>query len=158
MTENKDQPFLPTITILIFGLVALGLGAEFLVRGAGTTARIMGVPELVIGLTLVAFGTSAPELAACVAAALKRQVGMIIGNVLGSNVFNILSIMGVAIMTKPVVTGGLSPDLVTRDMWVLWAAAVLMVVTLCVFKSVPRWCGIGLVGLYASYIVMLGLS
>lgn len=155
---GDHAPIAATMVTLLCGLIALAVGAEFLVRGAGTAARMMGVPELVIGLTLVAFGTSAPELAACVAAAMKKQLGMIVGNILGSNVFNIMSILGVAIMAKPVVTQSLSDDLMGRDMGVLWAATLALIGVVLIFKAIPRWCGFGFIGLYAAYIVMLGIS
>lgn len=153
-----EQPMFKTLCILVLGLVFLAVGAEFLVRGAGTAARMMGVPELVIGLTLVAFGTSAPELAACVAAALKRQPGMVVGNILGSNVFNILSILGVTIAVKPVVTGDISEALMSRDLPIMVGATFGLILLLLIFKNVPRVAGFVMLALYAAYIGMLGLS
>ena len=82
-------------TLLLFGGVgALAIGSELLVQGAVQTGKALGVPEAVIGMTVVAFGTSLPELSTCIAAARKQSVGLILGNIIGSNTFNILSIIG----------------------------------------------------------------
>lgn len=158
LPDIPDQNMLKTVLLLVGGLIFLAVGAEFLVRGAGTSARMLGVPELVIGLTLVAFGTSAPELAACVAAAIKRQPGMVVGNILGSNVFNILSILGVAILIKPLPVAALSPALMSRDIPIMVASAFALILALVLFKRVPRWVGILFITLYVAYILLLGLS
>ena len=94
------------------GLIALAVGAELLVQGAVQTGSAIGVPEAVIGLTVVAFGTSLPELSTCIAAARKQSVGLVLGNIIGSNTFNILSIVGLTALIKPlaidpVLLGGL---------------------------------------------------
>ena len=158
LPDIPEQAVLKTGLVLVCGLIFLAMGAEFLVRGAGTAARMMGVPELVIGLTLVAFGTSAPELAACIAAAMKKQPGMVVGNILGSNVFNILSILGVTILVKPMAVGSLSPALMDRDIMIMLASSFALIAVLVVFKTVPRWAGFGFVGCYAAYIAALGFS
>lgn len=81
---------------LIAGLVLLVFGAEALVRGASRIAAALGITPLVVGLTVVAFGTSSPELAVSVMAGLNGQPGLAIGNVVGSNIFNVLFILGVS--------------------------------------------------------------
>lgn len=88
---------------LILGLAALVGGSELLVQGAIAGGGAMGVPEAVIGMTIVAFGTSLPELTTCIAAARKGQSDMIIGGILGSNIFNILSIVALTSVIKPLV-------------------------------------------------------
>lgn len=90
-----------TLLFFVLGLILLLSGAEFLVRGASRLARSFGIPSLVIGLTVVAFGTSAPELAVSVKSALAGQSGMALGNVVGSNVFNVLFILGLAALILP---------------------------------------------------------
>ncbi len=85
----------------VFGLVALVLGAELLVRGASKLALSMGISPLVVGLTVVAFGTSAPELAVSVQSAWSGQVGIALGNVVGSNIFNVLFILGLSALIVP---------------------------------------------------------
>ncbi len=90
------MPWWKIIAFLIAGLVGLPIGASLLVDGSVNIARVMGVSETVIGLTLVAIGTSLPELATSVAAAFRKQADVAMGNVIGSNVFNLLGIIGVA--------------------------------------------------------------
>ena len=102
------------LIILLGGLVALAVGSEMLVKGAVVTGTIIGVPEAIIGLTVVAFGTSLPELSTCVAAARKQSLGLILGNIIGSNTFNILSIIGVTAMIKPL---DVAPVLMGAQMW-----------------------------------------
>lgn len=92
-----------TIVYFIAGLVFLVIGAEFLVRGASRLAAALGISPLVIGLTVVAFGTSAPELAVSVKAALDNQAGIAVGNVVGSNIFNVLFILGLSALIVPLV-------------------------------------------------------
>lgn len=91
------------VGLLALGLVLLALGAEVLVQGAVAAGQAIGVPEAVIGLTVVAFGTSLPELATSIAAARSHHTDVIIGNILGSNLFNILSIVAITAMVKPLV-------------------------------------------------------
>lgn len=90
-----------TIVYFIAGLVFLVVGAEILVRGASRLAAALGISPLVIGLTVVAFGTSAPELAVSVKAALNNQAGIAVGNVVGSNIFNVLFILGISALIIP---------------------------------------------------------
>lgn len=110
---KKRFPTLFTIIWLVLGLVALTIGAEVLVRGASQLAARMGISPLVIGLTIVAFGTSAPELVVSVGAALKGQTDVAIGNVVGSNICNILLILGLA---ATVVALPISPQLLRFDL------------------------------------------
>ena len=88
--------------LLIVGFVLLVLGADYLVKGASSVAKRMKVPDLIIGLTIVAFGTSTPELAVNIMASLKDAPGMAIGNVVGSNIFNLLGILGITAMLRPI--------------------------------------------------------
>ena len=85
------------------GLVCLVIGSEAMVSGSVATAKFLGVPEVVIGLTMVAAGTSLPELAVCVVAALKKHGDITVGNVLGSNTFNALLILGTVTVLAPIV-------------------------------------------------------
>lgn len=94
------SPVLPYL-LLIIGLVLLVKGADFLVEGAGSIARRLNISDLVIGLTIVAFGTSAPELFVNVAASINGNTGIAIGNVLGSNIANILLILGISAVVYP---------------------------------------------------------
>lgn len=105
-----------TIVLLIIGLAVLTVGAEVLVRGASGLARAVGLPSLVIGLTVVAFGTSAPELTVSVKASVSGQADIALGNVIGSNIFNVLFILGVSALIVPLAA---SKQLVRLDVPVM---------------------------------------
>ncbi|MBN2447046.1 MAG: calcium/sodium antiporter [Phycisphaerae bacterium] len=111
-----------TTLLTVAGLILLVLGAEVLVRGASRIASAAGVSPLVIGLTVVAYGTSAPELAVSVQAALSRQADIALGNVIGSNVFNVLVILGASAVITPLVV---NRQLLRFDLWVMLAASAL---------------------------------
>ncbi|MGB3610144.1 MAG: calcium/sodium antiporter [Cellvibrio sp.] len=117
-----------TWLLLVAGLVLLVIGADLLVKGAARLAANFGVPSLVIGLTVVAFGTSAPELAVSVKAAYAGQAELAIANVVGSNIFNILFILGVAAVVSPLI---ISKQLIRQDVPIMVAVSVLaMIMTL----------------------------
>lgn len=124
---------------LIAGFVLLAAGGDFLVRGAVAVARRIGVSELMIGLTLVGFGTSTPELVASIEAALRGSPGIALGNVVGSNVANTLLILGVGATIAPVRTGRAA---LARDGPALLGAALLMAAA-CQLAEIGR--GIGAV-------------
>lgn len=100
-SENIEGSIIAQLALTIIGMAVLSLGADFLVRGGSMVARQAGISEAVIGLTLVAFGTSLPELAASVAAAIKGEAELSVGNVLGSNVFNLGLVVGSAFSIRP---------------------------------------------------------
>ena len=87
-----------TILLLVAGLVILTFGADFLVKGASSLAGSLGISPLVIGLTVVAFGTSAPEMSVSISSALRGEADIAVGNVVGSNIFNVLFILGVRVV------------------------------------------------------------
>lgn len=137
---------------LVAGVVGLPVGAHFLVEGASGLARDLGVSEAIIGLTLVAIGTSLPELATTVAAALRREAGVALGNVLGSNVFNLLGIIGVAglVGTIPVPV-----EMMQIDLWVMLASSVLLGGFIWLRRDIGRGWGAALLFIYAAYVVSL---
>ena len=100
--EGKPMTILAAIGLIVLSCAMLAFGADILVDGATTLASAMGVSDKVIGLTIVALGTSLPELAASVAAAIKKQMDISIGNIIGSNIFNILCVLGVSTSIKPI--------------------------------------------------------
>lgn len=110
--------------VLAIGLILLVVGADLLVRGAARLAASFGVPALVIGLTVVAFGTSAPELAVSVKSAWSGQAELAIANVVGSNIFNILFILGAAALISPLVV---SRQLIRQDVPIMVAASLVAV-------------------------------
>ncbi|WP_265499109.1 calcium/sodium antiporter [Paracoccus beibuensis] len=130
------------------GLIALPIGANMLVNGATEIARAAGISETVIGLTLVAVGTSLPELAASVASALKGRADMALGNVVGSNIFNILAILGITSLIAPL---SVPPEMLRLDLWVMLAAALLLAPFLFRGVSLTRPVGAALVAAYGVY-------
>jgi cation:H+ antiporter len=114
---------LSPLLLILAGLVALVAGAELLVAGASRIARGVGVTPLVIGLTVVAFGTSAPELAVSSVAALRGDSEIALGNVVGSNIFNVLFILGVSALARPLLV---SPTFVRRDVPIMIAASLVL--------------------------------
>ncbi|KPQ06717.1 MAG: cation:H+ antiporter [Rhodobacteraceae bacterium HLUCCA12] len=149
------EPGMPGLKIagfLLAGIVGLPFGAHFLVEGAVGVATVLGVSEAVIGLTLVAVGTSLPELATTVAAAIRREAGVALGNVLGSNVFNLLGIIGIAglIGEIPVPAGMLRVDL-----WVMLGASALLGGFIWSRRDIGRAWGAVLLLLYATYVMVL---
>lgn len=153
--EPTTPEFKNMFVALIFlglGLAAIAFGAEFLVRGAKTAASIIGVPEDVIGLSVIAIGTSLPELSTCIIAAMKKHTDIIIGNVLGSNVFNILMIMGVTSIVKPIDKSAIADQVVSLDMWVMFGVSALFSVLLLVYGKINRQIGIVFLTGYVFYI------
>lgn len=134
---------------LALGLIGLPIGASLLVEGSTSIARAYGVSETVIGLTLVAIGTSLPELATTVMAAIRRHADVALGNVIGSNLFNLLGIMGVAVLVGPV---PVDPGFLAKDLWVMLGATLLLVPFVFLGRDITRGWGIGLSGLYIAYL------
>jgi len=136
---------------LLMGLVALAVGSELLVQGAVATGTAMRVPEAVIGMTVVAFGTSLPELSTCIAAARKQSLGLILGNIIGSNTFNILSIVGLTAMIKPI---GVDPVLLGLELWVTVGVAVVFSAWMLTVGRLTRPIGAVMVFGYVVFIVV----
>lgn len=137
------------------GLVLLALGGEAVVRGAVGVARKLGVSELLIGLTLVGFGTSTPELMTSVSAALRGSDGVAVGNVVGSNTANILLIAALAAIVKPI---AVTRAAVSRDGTVMVAVSIALVAFAMVQPAIDRWAGAAMLALLATYIAITWLS
>lgn len=137
---------------LAAGIIGLPLGAHFLVDGASDIARAAGVSETVIGLTLVAIGTSLPELTTSIMAALKGRADVALGNVIGSNIFNLLAIIGISsqVGRLPV-----PPELMRLDLWVMLAASLAVAPFLFRRMPITRVAGAVFVLAYAAYLVIL---
>lgn len=133
------------------GLLALMLGARLMVAGATDIARAAGVSDAVIGLTIVAIGTSLPELSASLVAALRRQPDIAIGNIVGSNIFNILGILGAAGVAAPL----RAHDLRALDLGVMVGFTVLLLPFLKTGFRLQRWEGALLLAGYVAYVVHL---
>lgn len=119
----RGMPTRTAVGWTLVGLVLLPLSAQVLVKGAVTLAVLVGVSEAVIGLTVVALGTSLPELAAAAASAYKREDDLAIGNILGSNMFNLLGVLGIAAVIHPML---IEEVLLHRDMLVMFAISILL--------------------------------
>lgn len=148
-TESTPFPLWKCVVLILAGLVGLVVGGEMIVKSAVAIARYCGVAESVIGLTIVALGTSLPELATSVVAAFKHNNDIAIGNVVGSNIFNVFFILGTSAIIKPLpVYPGIEID-----------AALVAVSALAVWlllcnknRSINRWGGALLLVLYAGYL------
>ena len=138
------------VAILAGGLAAVLIGAELLVRGAVRMATQFGVPEEVIGLTLIAVGTSLPEIATSFAAAWRGRTELCLGNVIGSNLFNILGIAGTTALVAPL---PFSERIIGYDLWVLLGTTALLTLLLVTRRSIGRLTGLVLAGIYAAYMV-----
>ena len=131
------------------GVIGLPLGASILVEGAVDIAEVLGVSDLVIGLTIVAVGTSLPELATTVMAAIRREGGVALGNVIGSNLFNLLFILGVAGLFSPLV---IPPAMLKLDLWVMLGAALVLAPMIWRGWPIGRALGLLLLLAYAAYV------
>ena len=133
------------------GLAALVLGANLLVRGAGKLALSFGISPLVVGLTIVAFGTSAPEVAVSVASVLEGKTDLAVGNVVGSNIFNVLFILGISALIVPLVV---NRQLIRQEVPIMFGASLLMA-WLVRDGSLAQWEGGLLLVLMLSYTAFL---
>ncbi|MEM7632193.1 MAG: sodium:calcium antiporter, partial [Pseudomonadota bacterium] len=115
-------------------------------------ARTYGVSDTVIGLTLVAVGTSLPELATTVMAALRRQADVALGNVIGSNMFNLLAIIGIASLVGPI---PVDAEFLRFDLWVMLGASILLVPFVYMRKDITRIWGLILTALYVAYLAIV---
>ncbi|WP_204115648.1 calcium/sodium antiporter [Shimia biformata] len=149
---DPDMPWWQIIVFLILGLAGLPLGAELLVENAEIIALSYGVSEAVIGLTLVALGTSLPELATTMMAALRRQADVALGNVIGSNMFNLLAIIGVATFVGPI---PVPYEFLVFDLWVMLGASILIVPFVFFGRDINRLWGLALTALYILYVVVV---
>ncbi|MBY4893790.1 calcium/sodium antiporter [Rhodobacteraceae bacterium N5(2021)] len=149
---DPDMPWWKIGLYLVLGLVGLPLGASLLIDSATAIATEYGISDAVIGLTLVAVGTSLPELATTVMAALRRQADVAIGNVIGSNVFNLLAIIGVAVFVGPI---PVDPEILRFDLWVMLAASLILAPFVFFRWGMGRVVGLAFTALYVGYILLL---
>ena len=142
---------------IVGGLILLGIGSKLLVDGAVTIARYLGVSDLVIGLTIIAVGTSLPELATSVLASWRGQRDIAVGNVVGSNIYNILAVLGLSSLVAP---GGLPvpPVALTFDLPVMLAVAVACLPIFMAGYRINRWEGLLFLGYYGVYLLFLVLT
>lgn len=144
--------WLKPIIATVIGIVALMFGAEWLVDGGVTVAREFGVSEAVIGLTLVAFGTSLPELAASMVAAFRGHSDVALGNVFGSNLLNLLVIIGGVSLITPI---PVPAQILASDIWIMLAVTVALLLVTFAFRKLSRSAGVVFVIAYFVYVFQL---
>ncbi len=154
-----DEPAKPYASLINGGLVMVGLillvaGSNFLVEGAVILARALGLSELVIGLTVIAIGTSLPELATSVMAAIRGERDIAVGNIVGSNIFNLLCVLGLASLVSPQAIG-VAASALAFDFPVMIAVAIACLPIFFAGYTINRWEGLLFVVYYAAYTLYL---
>ena len=147
----------PIAAMMMLLLGALGLigGASLLVDGAVSMAQYLGLSEAVIGLTIVAMGSSLPELATGLVAAIRKQSDILLGNIIGSSIFNILAILGMTAIIAPI---PIAPHMLAVDIWVMLAAAgMISVMVLKQMTLGKRWAGV-ILACYGAYILSFAIT
>lgn len=156
--EFKEEPFWKSAIFLALGFVGLYFGADWFIKGAVEIADyfLTGNPnkDIIIGVTVVALGTSAPELVASCVAAFRKETDISVGNLIGSNIFNIFAVIGLTSIVKPI---EVNPAVVDFDMTWMIVVAILLLFSLAIGKKIGRWKGAILLGTYASYISIIVL-
>ena len=146
--EDVEMPAGRAAALLVGGIAGLAVGSELLVRGAVVAGQVIGVPEAVIGMTAVAVGTSLPELTASLSAAAKGETDLMFGNILGSNTFNILSIVALTAIIKPL---AVEPVLLGFDLWFMVAVTAGFAALLAVGVKITRTFGLAFLVAYAAF-------
>ncbi|MDR4987437.1 MAG: calcium/sodium antiporter [Bacteroidales bacterium] len=151
--QVKEYPVMLSMLMIAGGMITLVLGGRWIVSGAVSIAAGLGMSEAVISLTIVAIGTSLPELATCVAAAMKRNADIVIGNILGSNIFNIFFVMGTSALVRPLAFN----QVMNFDVLVGVFSVLLLWIFLVISRrnTLTRWQGGLFLVLYVAYIVFL---
>ncbi|MFN9804927.1 MAG: calcium/sodium antiporter [Betaproteobacteria bacterium] len=152
-----DRHWSVQVLLVVAGLVLLVLGSNWLVTASVAFARALGVSDLIIGLTIVAAGTSMPEVATSITAAVKGERDIAVGKVVGSNTFNILGCLGLAGIVAPAGLP-LAPSLLNFDIWVMAAVALACLPVFFTGREIARWEGAVFVGYYAAYVAYLILA
>lgn len=150
-TPHTSKSVWLDLAFVLGGLGLLVVGARLFVQGAVDLARVWGVSEAVIGLTIVAAGTSMPELATSMVAAFRKQEDIAIGNIVGSNIFNLLAILGVAGLINPVAAGGVKP----MDFYFMLGTSILLLPLMRWGMRLNRYDGLLFVALYVAYLALL---
>ncbi len=150
--REKPMPWYFSVSIIALSLLGLVYGAEWLVKGATGIARGFGVSERIISVSIIAFGTSVPELATSIVAALKKETDISLGNIIGSNIFNIGGILGITALSTPIpIASSYRSDM----LWMLGLSTLLLGVMLFGRKHISRFNGLLLVLSYIIYMVFI---
>ncbi|UCG33969.1 MAG: sodium:calcium antiporter, partial [Phycisphaerales bacterium] len=159
--EVEYQKFVPAggtlfghMLLTVIGLGTLLAGAHLVVSGASDVARVLGISELAIGLTVVALGTSLPELATAVAASIQDEGDILVGNVVGSNVFNLLAVLGCASVANPI---HVSDSVIQVEAPVMLAVSILVLPFVWTTLRLTRLEGGIMLAAYAAFVILLAL-
>ncbi len=152
-SENGKVNIVKSVLLIVCGLVGLVLGGRLFVNSGSDIARGFGVSDAFIGITVMAVGTSLPELAASVNAAIKKKGQMALGNVIGSNIFNILLILGTSSIIRPLTLGGIT--MIDMGMMILTTIMIMLSALLISKKEIKRGVGALFFMIYIAYIVYL---
>ncbi|MBA4336352.1 sodium:proton exchanger [bacterium] len=151
--EIKNLSYLKSTVFIILGLIGLVVGGKWIVDGAVKIAENFNVSQSLIGLTVVAIGTSLPELATSAVAAYKKQTDIAIGNIVGSNIFNIFWILGFSALIRPL---PFSPNSMIDIFMTIFASVVLFAIMFIGKKhTIAKWEGISMISIYVGYVVFL---
>lgn len=150
--EIVGSAVIKEVGFLALGGAMLYFGSEWFVGGAKSIAQEFGVSDAIIGLTVIAIGTSLPELVTSIIAAYQKNTDLAVGNLLGSNIFNILSILGLTSIVKDI---PVNPQLVKEDMWIMMGIVLLVLILMLFGRKLGRFSGLVLLATYASYLTYL---
>jgi len=150
--KEKGKHLTIYLASVVGGLIVLALGTHLFINAAVKLARIIGISELVIGVTIVAVGTSLPELAASLVAAFRKQSGIVLGNILGSNVFNLMFVLGVIPIFNPIEVPAQSRLI---QMPIMLGITLILLPVLKYQRGIKRWMGIVLLGVYVVFTVCM---
>ena len=150
-----EKSMVRIMAITVIGGACIALGANLTVDGASDLARMFGISEDIIGLTIVAFGTSLPELVTCIVAALRKEADIAIGNIVGSNIFNILFVLGTASVIRPI---GYESEFFADSIACIAMPAILFLLVINKDRSLKRWGGAILLVCYAVYFILFNLN
>ena len=153
-----DSHWAAQIGLITVGLVALVFGSDYLVKASVSFAKAMGESDLVIGLTIVAAGTSMPEVATSITAAIKGERDIAVGNVVGSNTFNILGCLGLSGLVSGDLGLAMAPSLLAFDIWVMLAVALACLPVFITGREIARWEGGVFLAYYIAYVTYLILA
>ncbi len=145
---KADTPVWLDAVFIVLGLAGLIFGGQMFINGSVSLARAWGISDAIIGLTVVAAGTSMPELATSIIAALRKNPDIAIGNVIGSNIFNVLGILGVSGMLAPIHAPGISHV----DLWLMTGISMLLIPLMMTGFTLRRWEGGVLLAIYGGYL------
>ncbi|MBT4922042.1 MAG: calcium/sodium antiporter [Rickettsiales bacterium] len=156
--SNADMPMpfkiklsvLSALALFVIGLIFLIIGSKVLILGAVSMAMLFNIPESVVAVTIIAIGGSAPEISTSIIAALRKQSDLAVGNIVGSNIFNILGVLGITSLIKPMPT--ISTTLSHFDIWVMLISAIFLYAISYAYRKISRLSGILFLFMYALYL------